>query len=334
MSVHVEEAYPNGIPQTAVAGWSPRAVAWHWSAGAAGRAGWESTIRHLVATRTTANASYHGGIWAEHDAGHRACRTVIQWIVPITKAAHSIAPSQVFVLNPNKPRALQEARFAEVRRILARDNDPNADCLALAYAGMPADLERDLGCAVFRADVREIARQLIAHPTVIDRPHFGHGWIQPISRYEMDVATDFIALLYLEDDMTLTDWLPVEEDWTTGVGPGVSTSTAGAANGEFWTGGPGQGEQKHFNEPYAFHSFAESRDGNWRMGVAAGIAEVLCVHRLNLRNPRNRRPAAPAYGYQPAAVGIDPKVAAERAYDAADATARAARRHADGYRPS
>lgn len=236
MTVVVEEAYPNGIPQTAVAGWSPRAVAWHWSAGAAGRAGWESTIRYLVATRASVNASYHGGFWPEHDAGHRACRTVIQWIVPTTKAAHSIAPSQVFVLNPDKPRAVQEDRFAEVRRILVRDNDPNADCLALAYAGMPADLQRDLACAVFRADLREIARQLVANPAVIDRPHFGHGWIQPLTRYEMDIATDFIDLLYGEEDpMALVYFKPA----TGKVAAGTEVLTA--PNGSIATtlaGGP------------------------------------------------------------------------------------------------
>jgi hypothetical protein len=205
----VEEAYPSGVPQTAVPGWAPTGAAWHWTAGSPGRAGWDGTVRHLIASRYTVNASYHGGLWHEHAADGR-CRTVLQWIVPTSRAAHSIAPSQVFQVNTTKDRATQDARFREVRRILgARATDPNAGCIAIAYAGMPADLERDLACPVFRADVQALARQLVAHPTVIDRPHFGHGWIQPISRYEMDVTTDFIGLLYgapppQEDDMLPT----------------------------------------------------------------------------------------------------------------------------------
>lgn len=203
MTLAVEEAYPDGVPQTAVSGWAPPGAAWHWDANSlGGRAGWESTVRHLVNTRTTVNASYHGGFWHEHDTE----RTVLQWIVPTTKAAHSIAPSQVFQYNANKDRATQDVRFAEVRRILAeKASDPNAGCLAIAYSGMPAGLQRDLQCPVFRADVQNLAQQLVGHPSVIDRPHFGHGWIQPITRYEMDVASDFIGLLYDEqegDDMT------------------------------------------------------------------------------------------------------------------------------------
>lgn len=198
MTLVVEENYVFGVPQTTVAGWSPAGVAWHWSAGGRGRAGWEATIRHLIATRYEVNASYHGGLWGEHAASHVGCRTIIQWIVPTTKAAHSMAPSQAFVVNPTKDRARQDERFREVRRILgATATDPNAGCLAIAYAGMPADLEADLACRVFRADVQDVARQLVGHPAVIDRPHFGHGWIQPVNRYEMDVAVlDFIALLY------------------------------------------------------------------------------------------------------------------------------------------
>ena len=201
--LRVEGAYPNGVPQTAVQGFDPQGLAWHWTAGGTGRAGWDATVRHLVDTRYTVNASYHGGFWHEHDTE----TTVVQWIVPLTKAAHSIAPSQVFRLNPNKPAALQEARFAEVRRILARDSDPNADCTAVAYAGMPADLERDLACPIFRADVVLLARTIDRY--LAERPHFGHGWIQPINRYEMDVATDFVALLYVEDDVSLANMSPL-----------------------------------------------------------------------------------------------------------------------------
>ncbi len=192
----VEENYANGVPQTALRGWAPTGAAWHWTAGGPGRDGWEGSLVHLITTGWSVNASYHGGLWHEHEPND-ACRTIIQWVVPVSSAAHSIAPSQVFQLNVNKDRATQDARFAEVRRILgAKATDPNAACIAVAYAGMPLGLEKDLACPVFRADVQELARALIAETPVIDQPHFGHGWIQPITRYEMDVATDFIGLLY------------------------------------------------------------------------------------------------------------------------------------------
>jgi hypothetical protein len=192
----VEENYANGVPQTFIQGWAPTGASWHWSAGGAGRSGWEGSLAHLITTRYSINASYHGGLWHEHEP-NGACRTVIQWVVPVSKAAHSIAPSQVFQFNAIKDRATQEARFAEVRRILgAKAWDPNAACIAIAYAGMPLGLEKDLACPVFRADVQELARAIVEETSAIDQPHFGHGWIQPISRFEMDVSTDFIGLIY------------------------------------------------------------------------------------------------------------------------------------------
>ncbi|HYI67149.1 MAG TPA: hypothetical protein VEW95_09515 [Candidatus Limnocylindrales bacterium] len=293
----VEQPTIFGIPQTAVTGWAPRGAAWHWSGGGEGRVGWDGTVRHLIATRATVNASYHGGFWHEHAADAR-CRTVIQWVVPTSKAAHSIAPSQVFQLNPDKPTALQQARFAIVRAILARDNDPNADCLAVAFAGMPAGLERALACPVFRADVQQLARSLVAHPTVVDRPHFGHGWIQPITRYEMDVATDFISLLYgasaptsQEDDMPVIK--PVEQRWMTGVGDTLASSaaTSVAPGGQFWTAGPGAGDRKFFTVAEEVRSVGESADGQWRL-IPYG-AEYVWMHRNNLRPvDGTRRPAA------------------------------------------
>ena len=194
----VEENYLSGIPQTILQVFPSTGVGWHWSAGANGRAGWQGTINHLINTRYTVNASYHGGFWHEHDTE----TTVVQWIVQRNRAAHSVNPAECWKYHATKPRATQDARFAEVRRILgAKAADPNAGMLALAYAGMPNDLERDLACPIFRADVQNLAKQLVDIPVVIDRPHFGHGWIQPISRYEMDVAFDFIGLLYGEDDV-------------------------------------------------------------------------------------------------------------------------------------
>lgn len=284
MTLVVEEPYPSGVPQTAVAGFAPRGVAWHWTAGGTGRAGWDGTVRHLVATRATVSASYHAGLWHEH-AGER---TIVQWIVPTGKAAHSIAPSQVFQYNQNKDLATQNARFTEVGRILARDSDPNADCIAVAYAGMPADLERDLACPVFRSDVQELGRQLVSHPSVIDRPHFGHGWIQPISRYEMDApAADFIGLLYgekQEDDMLF--WRPVTEDWTTKTGA------------RFWDGA---GAEKVFTAGERVTSVAESSDGTYRLVryPPTNPTELLIMERVGLSPIAGTRKPTTGYGFPP-----------------------------------
>lgn len=192
MTLVVEEAYPNGVPQTAVEAFAPRGVGWHWSAGGTGRAGWEGTIRHLINTRYTVNASYHLGFWHEHHPPD--CVTVAQWIVPATHAAHSLAPGLAFVPKVGSP--VEHERFVDVHRILARDSDPNADILAPAFAGMPADLARDMACPVMQADVRQLARDLETSPAMADGPHFGHGWIQPSTRYEMDApGLEFIAAL-------------------------------------------------------------------------------------------------------------------------------------------
>lgn len=192
----IEQNYVAGIPQTTVAGFAPRGLAWHWTAGATGRAGAEGTIRHFVNTRLTTNASYHILVWVEHTANHVGCLTVAMWIVPMGRASHSMNPGAAF--KPKTGSALEAARFAEVHRILARDSDPNADSVSISYCGMPANLAADLKCATFRNDLRSLAKQLIAHPDfIIDKPHFGHGWIQPTTRYEMDqVGIDFFAMLY------------------------------------------------------------------------------------------------------------------------------------------
>lgn len=257
MTLIVEQPYPNGLPQTAVLGFAPLGVGWHWTAGGTGRAGWDGSVAHLINTRLTVNASYHGGFWPEHKSGHVGCRTIIQWVVPTTKAAHSVAPASCWQYNANKSRTVQDLRFAEVRRILgAKSGDPNAGMIALAYAGMPADLERDLQCPVFRADVKNLADQLVAHPSTNLRPHFGHGWIQPLNRYEMDVSTNFIAMLYGEattmptggDDMQF--WKPVQQDWTTAVGT------------VFYDG---DGTKKSFSIKTPIRSVAESSDGRWRL---------------------------------------------------------------------
>ena len=278
MTLRVEELYPNGVPQTFIPGFAPPGTDWHWSAGGTGRDGWNGTVSHLIATRYTVNASYHGGFWHEHDTE----QTIIQWIVRTTSAAHSVHPPSCWQYNANKPRAIQETRFAEVRRILGtKASDPNAGQIAIAYAGMPADLERDLLCPVFRADVKELADQLVAHPAVIDRPHFGHGWIQPISRYEMDVAEDFIGLLYGVPVMPIFT-RPVREKWK--IPPGT----------EFYTGGPERGEQKLFTAAVELWSNGETTDGRWRRFEYG--TEELYLRRSGLTSIPGTRNPATGYG--------------------------------------
>jgi len=208
---------------------------------------------------------------------------VIQWIVPTTKAAHSIAPSQIFQLNPNKDAATQQARFAEVRRILARDNDPNADCIAVAYAGMPAGLAADLTCPVFRADVQNLARQLAQHPTTDARPHFGHGWIQPITRYEVDeVGLDFIALLYgpaapaptpsQEDDMPTPPRKYKPELWRAGPSGAPIREQASTAAPIIDT----------IAASSIVFTVGESIDGLWRDAIVGDPERLWFVRRRNL----------------------------------------------------
>ena len=273
----VEQNYLNGIPQTILPNFLALGIGWHWDAGAGGRAGWEGTVRYLINTRYTVNASYHGGFWPEHKAGHVGCVTVIQWIVRTTNAAHSVNPAQCWQYHATKPRALQDARFAETRRILgAKAADPNAGMLALAYAGMPDDLDRDLACPVFREDLEDLAQQLIDHPTVIDRPHFGHGWIQPVSRYEMDTARNFIGLLYGDDMAVLTR--PVRELWKIPSGS------------DFWTGGPALGEQKWFTANVELWSNGETLDGLWRR-IEYGDEELWMLRAGKTPVPGSRNPA-------------------------------------------
>ena len=293
MSLVVERLFPNGVPQTAVRGFAPPGVGWHWTAGGTGRAGWDGSVRHLIGTRTTVNASYHGGFWVEHAPNHVGCRTFIQWIVPLTSAAHSVNPSHCWKYNSNKSKSVQDARFAEVRRILgAKASDPNAGMIALSYAGMPADLERDLACGVFRQDLRDLAGQLVARPDVIARPHFGHGWIQPLTRYEMDVTTNFIGMLYGESASTPTTggsedmqfWRPVQEDWTAKVGA------------KFFDGA---GNEKAFTASERVRSIAESSDGTYRL-VKYGTNELLVMERAGLTPIAGTRVPAPgSYGFPP-----------------------------------
>ena len=272
--LRVEQNYVSGIPQTAVSGWAPRGLAWHWTAGGTGRAGAEATIRHFINTRTTVNASYHILFWVEHAASHTNCVTYAMWIVPSSKASHSMNPSQAF--QPKSGSAREQARFTEVHRILGRDSDPNADCWSLSYCGMPANLAEDVKCPVFIADLRNLAGQLIAHPSwIISNPHFGHGWIQPYSRYEMDTTPEGIDLLIgrlygvdpepPEEEMIF--WLPVQQDWHTVAKTDTALGTV------FYDGA---GAKKEFTSVERVRSIAESSDGRWRL-VKYGSNELLVV---------------------------------------------------------
>jgi len=91
----------------------------------------------------------------------------------------------------------------------------------------------------------------------------------------------------------------------------------------------------------------ERRGVRWRFVVAGEPPRLLYVVRAQITEhpPGSGRDQelfngiaavvdARAAGEPVPSGGIDPAVAAARIYEAADATARAARRHADGYRPS
>ena len=235
MSLHVEQNYANGIPQTAIdGGMQAYGICEHWTAGGTGRAGAEATVRHFQNTRYTVNASYHILVWVEHEPGHVGCRTYAMWIVPPRNAAHSVNPGTCWKYHPDKSRAVQDARFAEVRRILGpKASDPNAGMIAVSHCGMPADLARDAECPVFIADKKTLVSHLRMIPTMNPRPLFGHGWIQPATRYELDSQAVggvdlLISKLYTETpqpaptptgaDMKFTNPI-VHQRWTTKAGP-------------------------------------------------------------------------------------------------------------------
>lgn len=231
------------------------------------------------------------------------------------------------VTNPRIAQMVRDGVNANERTLVAIENVGNEIAWGSVPGGHPITAAQEEAGARILAHYHPRAGVPISRETVI-----GHYQLNSVSRVNCPsrdkrvidrIVARARAIATQEDDMSLTDWRPVEEDWTTGVGPGVSTSASGAAKGEFWTAGPEQGDRKSFTTPTAFHTFAESKDGTWRIGVAAGIAEVLCIHRLNLRNPRNRRPSAPAYGYQaPPSVGdLEAKVA-----DQADTIGRLSKR--------
>ena len=59
--LRAEQNYLGGIPQTILPIFIATGAGWHWSAGGAGRDGWDGTVRYLIDSRYTVNASYHSG---------------------------------------------------------------------------------------------------------------------------------------------------------------------------------------------------------------------------------------------------------------------------------
>lgn len=271
----VETLYDSRIPQTWLAGFAPRGLAEHWTAGGTGRQGALDTRTFFINTAAQRNASYH--ILVYWDPVARIFG--VMWIVDPRAAAHSLAPQPVSAggsYNPN----------AEVRRILgAKVNDPNAGCLAISFCGMPADLEVALRDPDFVAGYRRLHKDLSVIPSLVDRPLFNHGWAQPTTRY--DAGDKLIPLIYGEtptqgvDDMQY--WKPVQEDWTT------------LAGARFWDG---NGEAKTFAGGHRVTTIAESSDGTYRLGKWGN--ELLVMERAGLKNiPGTRVPASPNYGFPP-----------------------------------
>lgn len=309
MSLRVETNFAFGIPKTWVPGFGAVGIGGHWTAGGRGRAGALQTIQHFITTRWSVNASYH--ILVFREAGH----TVAMWVVEPQAAAHSLAPSQAFQLNPAHDQRRQLDRFAEVRRILgAKAADPNAAIIAISFCGMPADLSAALREPGFVDDMRQLIREISAIPTMANRPLFGHGWIQPITRYELDEAPGgpdmLIGHIYTEapaptptpeeDDMPPVILRPVKQRWLTGAGDFTATSALASVKpgGQFWMGGPALGEMKLFTEPEEVRSIAETADGKWRLilYVTPDAAELFWMHRNNLRPIAASREPATGYG--------------------------------------
>jgi hypothetical protein len=231
--------------------------------------------------------SYNFRIYNAASAGSRGG---VLLTVPYLVASGGINPSSAYWAPGRFPfleRELARAGPCPVRGCAGPYRNPTMHAGQISFTGRTADLATKAPANYVRDAERLIAWYdglAIRGPAPLVLVMHGH-W----QRNRSDWGAWMHAQLTEEDDMPLTDWRPVEEDWTTRIGPDA---------GAFWTGGPDQGEKKHFTTATAVHTTAESKDGAWRLGVAAGIAEILCFPRGSLANPRNRRPAAPAYGYQ------------------------------------
>lgn len=226
-----------------------------------------------------------------YDAASAGSKGGVLLTVPYLEASGGINPSSDFWAPERFPfleRELAKAGPCPVRGCPGPYRNPTMHAGQISFTGRTADLATRAPANYLPDAERLIAWYdglSIRGPAPLVLVMHAH-W----QRNRSDWGAWMHAQLTEEEQMQLTDWLPVEEDWTTGTGPDA---------GVFWTDGPEQGDRKWFTTPTAVHSFFERRDGAWRLGVAAGIAEVLCFPRSTLNDPRNRRPASPAYGYQP-----------------------------------
>lgn len=203
--------YVRGMPQTILAGGLPaRCLSGHWTAGGPGRQGALDTAAFLIA-QAARNASYGEEWW-----WHAGTETFgVLELVSNLRASHSMNPALAYrhSADPAK-RTLEAARFAEVRRLLGpKASDPNAGCYSFSFAGMPADLDRALASPVFRALAARRVKELVARESLIvdPRPIFGHGWIQPSTRYDPGetLIPAIYAVLEAADMPTpLLEWVP------------------------------------------------------------------------------------------------------------------------------
>lgn len=188
-----------GMPQTALIGGLPsRAIAGHWTAGEHGRQGALDTAAFLIA-RPDRNASYHEAWYWEP-----ATRTFgVLLLVHHWRAAHSMNPKPVSQGGPYDPQP-------EVRRLLGdKVGDPNAASYAVAFAGMPDDLEAAMADREFLDGCERRVYELLEQETTItlERPIFIHAEAQPSTKRDWGVTLRpaIYARLYTpppqEDDM-------------------------------------------------------------------------------------------------------------------------------------
>lgn len=290
----VVDDFREAVPHTVLAGGAlrPRGLVGHTTEGGEGETGFLGTVQYLIDTPER-SAGYHEG-WYPKNGGFEARR-----ITRPEHAAHS--------MNPRRP-PWRDPPLERVGRILGdRWWDPNAVSYAIAIAGSTGvTIPRLISDPGFMAGARrryaELQQQFA--PSLADDPLFNHGEGQADRSDWGTFRATLLAPAPEEDDMIT--WLPVEEDWDTGTGDTTGASRTGTPGGQFWAvdADTRASVLKHFTESEVVSSSAESMDGLWRL-VRYGD-EILVMHRFNLRNPRNRRPAV-GYGFPAPATGGVPK---------------------------
>lgn len=318
------------VPHTVLAGGAlrPRGLAGHTTEGGEGEAGFLGTVDHVLIAMPERSAGYHEG-WYPKNGGFEARR-----ITRPEHAAHS--------MNPRRP-PWRDPPLERVRRILGdRWWDPNAVSYAIAIAGSTGvTIPRLVTDPGFMAGARrryaELQQQFAT--SLADDPLFNHGEGQTD---RSDWGTFRAALL-----------APAPEEADMPTPPLTYVPQLFTANAD----GAELREQADLASPVVGSIPAgtlmlsvgedERRGVRWRYVVAGEPPRLLFVARAQI----TEHPAgsgrdqelfdgiaavvdARAAGQPVPSGGIDPAVAATRIYEAADATARAARRHADGYRPS